>query len=237
MPPKPKLIEIENELLSFKEIQDKYGVSRSLINKRTSTLNITQEEAVLMGKPTKSKLKTGDKVGHLTVVKYVELNNQPKKRNTNARYLFKCDCGNIVEKYGITAMKSPNAVCNQRGCLFGGKVFDDGKSSPIYQTWAGMKQRCYNPKNPSYNYYGGIGVRVCDKWLNDFRQFEKDMGERPKGYTLDRINPYGNYEPTNCKWSDKETQAKNVKKNFDLITHINYLQELLEFNDITFNKI
>ena len=100
-----------------------------------------------------------------------------------------------------------------------------------------MKQRCYNHNNPSYNYYGGIGIKVCDEWLNDFRQFEKDMGKRPDGYSLDRINPYGNYEPTNCKWSDKETQAKNVKKNFDLITHINYLEELLRDNGVEYQKI
>lgn len=238
MPPALKTIIIDNEALTFQQIEEKFGVTRELINKRTSKKNISQEQAVLMGVSMKQKLKKGQKIGHLTVIDHLlPLKTKNRKRNSNARYIFECECGNIVEKLGITVLKSPNPTCNKRGCHLGGKVFDNGTESELYQTWAGMKQRCYNKNNPSYNYYGGIGISVCDRWLNDFRAFEEDMGVRPKDFTLDRINPFGNYEPKNCKWSDKETQAKNIKRNFDLISHINYLEKLLIDNNIKFRKI
>lgn len=80
---------------------------------------------------------------------------------------------------------------------------------PLYQTWLGMKARCFNPNNPHYTNYGGRGIQVCDKWVNNFKQFAADMGERPKGFTLDRIDNDGNYTPSNCKWSTKKEQQKN----------------------------
>ena len=80
---------------------------------------------------------------------------------------------------------------------------------PLYSTWSNMKGRCYNPNRPVYKYYGGRGIKVCDRWKNSFKLFLKDMGERPEGCTLDRINNDGNYEPTNCKWSTTVEQNKN----------------------------
>ena len=77
-----------------------------------------------------------------------------------------------------------------------------------------MKRRCYVEKAHNYKYYGGRGIKVCDRWLGDdgFKNFLKDMGERPKGTTLDRINNNGNYEPINCKWSTISEQNKNRRK-------------------------
>ena len=79
---------------------------------------------------------------------------------------------------------------------------------PLYTTWSGMISRCTSEANGSYRYYGGKGVKVCQRWLS-FNNFVKDMGERPDGYSLDRIDYNGNYEPSNCRWASKFTQRAN----------------------------
>ena len=84
-----------------------------------------------------------------------------------------------------------------------------------YNTWSSMKQRCLNPNNPHYKYYGGRGIKICDRWLNSFENFFTDMGKRPKGkYSIDRIDNYGNYEPENCRWVKTELQALNKSNVF-----------------------
>lgn len=79
--------------------------------------------------------------------------------------------------------------------------------TPIYRTWAQMIQRCENPKNPFYRRYGGRGIIVCERW-HEFLNFLQDMGERPLGRTLDRINNDGNYEPGNCRWATPKEQQR-----------------------------
>ncbi len=78
-----------------------------------------------------------------------------------------------------------------------------------------MKQRCYNPKHPSYHIYGGRGIKICNRWLGNegFDNFCEDMGKRPPKHSLDRINVNGNYTPKNCKWSTKKQQQNNRRDN------------------------
>ena len=81
--------------------------------------------------------------------------------------------------------------------------------TPTYYTWKMMKQRCQNPRATSYEYYGGRGIKVCDRWQS-FDNFLEDMGERPEGKTLDRFpNKNGNYEPGNCRWATRDEQRAN----------------------------
>lgn len=82
--------------------------------------------------------------------------------------------------------------------------------SPTYISWNKMLQRCNNPKNPSYEWYGKIGIRVCDHW-KDFRNFLEDMGERPEGMSLERINSNKDYYKENCKWATQLEQIHNRK--------------------------
>jgi hypothetical protein len=84
--------------------------------------------------------------------------------------------------------------------------------TPTFRTWTCMVQRCTNPKNTQYPWYGGRGIAICDRW-QDFRNFFADMGVRPDGKTLDRIDSNGNYTPENCRWSDKQTQSNNTRRN------------------------
>jgi uncharacterized protein YggL (DUF469 family) len=80
---------------------------------------------------------------------------------------------------------------------------------PLYQVWQGMKARCLNPNNPHYANYGGRNIKICNEWINNFTKFVQDMGERPVGYSIDRIDNNGDYTPNNCKWSTKKEQQRN----------------------------
>ena len=93
-----------------------------------------------------------------------------------------------------------------------GAVYGKTKHSPTYNTWHGMKNRCDNPRQQAYKYYGGRGIKVCDRWFLSFENFLEDMGERPKGTTLDRIDNDENYEPGNCRWITQKEQLKNRRK-------------------------
>ena len=86
------------------------------------------------------------------------------------------------------------------------------KRNPTYQTWLDMRQRCTNPNSPPYKNYGGRGIKVCNRWL-DFKSFLEDMGERPIGLSIDRIDNNGNYEPSNCRWVNHKTQCRNYRRN------------------------
>jgi hypothetical protein len=79
---------------------------------------------------------------------------------------------------------------------------------PLYFVWRSMIDRCKNKNNPAFHRYGGRGISMCDRW-KDFHAFVEDMGERPDGFTLERENNNGNYEPSNCKWASRKEQQLN----------------------------
>lgn len=89
-----------------------------------------------------------------------------------------------------------------------------GNRSVEHRAWTGLKQRCTNPKNPKYLRYGARGISVCNRWLSSFENFLADMGARPgPGFSIERKDNDGNYEPTNCVWASRKAQQRNRSVN------------------------
>lgn len=137
-----------------------------------------------------------------------------------SRFVCICDCGKEHVAGGQELKRNKVQSCGclrvEEGSRAGllSRVHGHGETpTPTYSTWRHMKSRCTNPDDESYRWYGLKGVSVCERWLN-FPDFLKDMGTRPKDMTLDRINPFGNYELANCRWADAETQSQNKRRNF-----------------------
>ena len=155
----------------------------------------------------------GEKFGRLIIVgKIIE------KRRTYCKCI--CECGNeIIVRFDC--LKSGNT--KSCGCLKRevssitviGNSFKHGhalagKFTKEYRAWTNMKTRCYNSNVNNYHRYGGRGIKVCDRWLNDFEAFLNDVGFAPSPeYSIDRINNDGNYEPGNVKWSTASEQVNN----------------------------
>lgn len=107
----------------------------------------------------------------------------------------------------------------------------------LFTVWHMMIQRCFNEKHRHFASYGGRGITVCERWRNSFENFFADMGERPTGLTLDRINNDGNYEPGNCRWANRLSQANN-RRNNHLVTHNGVTQTISQWARIKkMNKV
>jgi hypothetical protein len=134
-----------------------------------------------------------------------------------AYWRCECDCGNtsIVRGARLRGGQTKSCGCFRRGGWALERLVTHGESrrgqiTPEYKTWNNMRWRCNNPNSDSYDYYGGRGITVCERWQNSYENFLADMGRKPSPqHSIERIDSDGNYEPSNCKWATKSEQAFN----------------------------
>ncbi len=152
----------------------------------------------------------GERYGRLTVAA-----RSDRKSRKGAMWICRCDCGGVKIASREYLIRGTVRSC---GCLAAEQVLHGKSNSPEQKAWAAAKKRCYNPKCHNYPHYGGRGIRMCDRWRfgeggkSGFHCFLIDVGHRPDGGVLDRIDNDGNYEPGNVRWSTLQESNNNQQR-------------------------
>lgn len=150
----------------------------------------------------------GQKFGRLTV-----LQRYGSDKNRHATWLCRCECGKerIVASSTLIEGKTLSCGCYARDINRKRMSTHSKSKTRLYRIWMGMKNRCYNPNDPAYRYYGSRGISICDSWIENFQNFYNwSMNNDYMDYlTIDRIDVDSNYSPDNCRWIPLEQQSKN----------------------------
>lgn len=147
--------------------------------------------------------------------------------NGRAMWTCRCACGNICDIRGsvLSSGKPPRscAKCRTHYALKHGEN-QRHKRTVEYGVWSSIRTRCYNPKRPEFKYYGGRGIKMCDRWKESYENFLDDMGRKPSPeHSIDRIDVNGDYDPSNCRWATRNEQLRNRTDNV-MITYLGKTQ-------------
>lgn len=153
---------------------------------------------------------TGKVFGSWTVKRFA---HREERTIDKVQWYCVCECGveKLVDSYCLTKGLSKSCGCKAGQAISKSKTKHGMVGTPTYNTWVKMKERCTNPNDKRYSDWGGRGIKVCDRWLDSFENFLEDMGEKPEGLSLDRIDNNGDYEPNNCRWADNSIQKFNSR--------------------------
>lgn len=162
-------------------------------------------------------------------------------KNGKSFWVCNCSCGETKVIVG-TALRdgiSKSCGCLMKELLKQNKCTHGKVNTPEYNSWRGMKKRCYVITHEAYHNYGGRGIKVCERWKDSFENFYKDMGDRPEGKSLDRIDNSGDYISENCKWSTPKEQARNRRNNTMVETGYGFvtLTEFAKDNNIKLSTL
>ena len=151
----------------------------------------------------------GKRFSKLTV-----LEKMSKRKDKEIVWLCRCDCGKNTEVIGnyLTSGHTRSCGCLRARPIIHGHSLKKNRS-PTYTSWIDMRHRCYNQLDIGFMKYGGRGIKICDRWKDNFKNFLEDMGERPPGKTLDRKDNNLGYYKWNCRWATKSEQAYNRRNN------------------------
>ena len=154
---------------------------------------------------------TGKRFGRLLVLGLDEDTRCGKQLRKN--YICRCDCGTIktVAATALTSGSTRSCGCLHRESIGSRRRTHGASGSPTYESWRGMRERVENPKNSHYKNYGGRGIKIDPSWCN-FETFLADMGERPDGTSLDRIDNDKGYSKANCRWATVTEQTRNTTR-------------------------
>lgn len=162
-------------------------------------------------------IKPGDTFEHLTVIEFAGFvpSNTSSKSQKLGTWRCVCACGaqTVVKGRYLTKGETKSCGCLKSDSLRKRNSIHGMSGTRTYASWAMMIQRCTNPNFESYERYGGAGVTICKEWMT-FENFYKDMGVRPPGKSLDRIDNNQGYHPGNCRWSTDLVQAQNRRAVF-----------------------
>lgn len=158
----------------------------------------------------KLKILNGSRYGNLTIIN--EVDAVQYKEKLARMFLCQCDCGNtkIIALNNLRRGKIISCGCYHKKEVTLRSTKHSLYYHPLYSIWIGMKQRCYNPNNKFYHRYGGRGIKICDEWLNDVRQFITDMYPTwQEDLSIDRKDNDMGYSKDNCRWATRKEQSNN----------------------------